>query len=734
MNKKPLMQRFLSVMIFLLFISMSQQITRGIPPVPQQIITVDISGTGTYTSIQDAINHAATTDIIQIQPGTYYENTIIVDKKIDIVGASQDKCIINCTEKSGIIVLSSYVTISHLQITNTKNSAISIESGFNGCAITSCDIRSITSGNGIDILSSYNTVSQCTIVGVMQLGQALKIQGNFNTINDSTLQHFSNGVLVIDQATNNKILNCNIFDNENAIDIRMNSYNNVITNCNIYSNLQGIKIWQNSNNNTINLNNIFKNDIHASDDASNQWDNGSVGNYWDIYQGIDANHDHIGDSPFVISEKSTDRFPHMTMFLPNIIIAPTSIRQTTSTSDPTPTFTWDSVIYDKDIVGYGIKIDADQEIIINTTTWTSPANLTNGVHFITIRAIGSDGQSSLAYSLQFTVDSNFNDLDHDGWSDEEETLYGTDPNNSENYPLDTDNDHIPDSVDNDDDNDGYPDEMEISYDTNMKDSNSHPKDTDSDLVPDENSPDGKYEGDIDKDDDGLINSIELQLGSDPTNRSDAKKIYLRGNPSFLVDTSQDGIYDILYNPSSGTTNAVKYNYGIYQIDVNGDDTWDYTYNTIDNSVTSSQEPPITLPLILLLFGVIIAVLVIIIFFYRKGKSHPPKKQLREFNPSSLPIDSETQEMVTETRTLLYRIQQNVNSYIEKLNEIKTQIPALSSESEYQQPAEKKIVTKEFEKPDESLQSEQQMPSSKSEYDDVHCEIDKLFETLHRKNT
>jgi len=716
---------------------MSLYTARSINPIPQQVITVDPSGNGNYTSIQDAITHASATDIIQIQPGTYYEYAISIDKKIDLIGTDTNKCIINCNENQGFIIQSSFVTISHLQITNTKESTISIQPGSNGCNISYCDISSINNGNGIDILSSYNTISHCNIEGVTQTGQALKIQGNYNTIDDCTLQHFSNGILLIDQTTNNNIKNCNIFDNENAIDIRMKSNNNVITNCNIYSNLQSIKIWQNSNNNTVYLNNMFKNDNNAIDEATNQWDNGSQGNYWDIYQGIDANQDGIGDTPFIISDQSADHFPYMTMLLADVIIAPTDIKQTTSTADPTPTFIWNSVIYNKGITGYAIKIDTGQEIIIKTSTWTSPTNLTNGVHIFVIRAIGIDGQSSVSRSLKFTIDINFNDLDHDGWSDEEEIRYGSDPNNQENYPLDTDGDHVPDSFDIDDDNDGYTDELELSYITNSKDKNSYPKDVDGDKVPDENSPDGKYQGDVDRDDDGLLDTIEIRSGSNPANNTDVKKIYLGGNPTFLVDVSQDGIYDILYDPARENTHTAEYTDGTYQIDANGDGSWDYLYHTTDNSVTSYQEAYITLPLILLLTGIILTLLMIGIFSYIKTRSRYPKKlkgQLKKLLSGISPIDSGTQEMVTETRTLLNNIQHNVNIYIEKLNQIEKQIPVISSELERQQLPEKEIPTQKFKDHDELPHSEQPVPSSKSRYEDVNAEIDKLFETLHQKNT
>ena len=46
-------------------------------------------------------------------------------------------------------------------------------------------------------------------------------------------------------------------------------------------------------------------------DATNYWDNGSVGNYWSDYTGEDANMDGIGDTPYIIYENNTDHYPKM---------------------------------------------------------------------------------------------------------------------------------------------------------------------------------------------------------------------------------------------------------------------------------------------------------------------------------------------------------------------------------------------------------------------------------------
>jgi nitrous oxidase accessory protein len=41
----------------------------------------------------------------------------------------------------------------------------------------------------------------------------------------------------------------------------------------------------------------------------NMWDNGSEGNYWNDYQGVDANSDGVGDYPHLLDANNQDRYP-----------------------------------------------------------------------------------------------------------------------------------------------------------------------------------------------------------------------------------------------------------------------------------------------------------------------------------------------------------------------------------------------------------------------------------------
>jgi parallel beta-helix repeat protein len=71
---------------------------------------------------------------------------------------------------------------------------------------------------------------------------------------------------------------------------------------------------KNSQNNLIYLNYFVNNSINAKDQGTNQWDNGSVGNYWDDYNYVDRNHDGVGDRAYTIVSNGKDHCP-LGMFL-----------------------------------------------------------------------------------------------------------------------------------------------------------------------------------------------------------------------------------------------------------------------------------------------------------------------------------------------------------------------------------------------------------------------------------
>ncbi len=124
-------------------------------------------------------------------------------------------------------------------------------------------------------------------------------------------------------------------------------------------------------------------------------------------------------------------------------------------------------------------------------------------------------------------DNEDEDIDGDGYSNINETICGSDPQDAESIPDDFDGDFIPDCVDEDDDNDNVPDDIE-DIDEDEDPSND---DTDGDDIPDYH--------DSDDDGDGLPTIDEdVNEDGDPTND----------------DTDDDGIPDYLDPDSPGDSN------------------------------------------------------------------------------------------------------------------------------------------------------------------------------------
>jgi len=173
-------------------------------------------------------------------------------------------------------------------------------------------------------------------------------------------------------------------------------------------------------------------------------------------------------------------------------------------------------------------------------------------------------------------------------------------------------------MESDFDGDGYIDEMEFSYNTNFSDPSSHPLDTDKDGTPDEDSPDRKYQGDVDDDDDGLDDIVELKLGSNPKYKSDVKIVRINNVDCYLVDITKDGLKDIFYNPvkNSNTKIDIKKD-GLYLIDYDGNNLWDYIYDPVYGTISYYVEENVIelpMPLIAVIGVVMVVVLVIFILF------------------------------------------------------------------------------------------------------------------------
>ncbi|KKL71485.1 hypothetical protein LCGC14_2094440, partial [marine sediment metagenome] len=155
--------------------------------------------------------------------------------------------------------------------------------------------------------------------------------------------------------------------------------------------------------NIISKNNFTNNYRHAKDVGyGNQWDNGSIGNYWDNYTGVDTDDDGIGDSPYTyifgsagsqdnypIWRDSDDIAPQITINIPNPndLTGKKSPTFNIKITDQTLNSTWyrlwnGTILTTNSSFGYLIDTEIDQNI------WNEVGNGTVTINFFANDSLG----------------------------------------------------------------------------------------------------------------------------------------------------------------------------------------------------------------------------------------------------------------------------------------------------------------------------------------------------------
>ena len=252
------------------------------------------------------------------------------------------------------------------------------------------------------------------------------------TVTNTTIINTGNGIYSLQNPTgaigvyyggSNIIIGNNVFNNYNAMNL-LETNNNIITQNNFTNNnnpyviVSAVMLWGSSNN-SIYQNNFIDNNRPAGaasfncESSGNIWDNAKEGNYWDDYNGTDADRDGIGDTPYEIytrnrsgalCPKNTDYYPLMAPFnstyyllknTPPKITLLSPVNQTYNQTTVSLTFSVDKPI---DSIDYSLDGQQNTTIASNSTL-----NVSQGLHNVTVYANDTFGNLGVSETINFTV-------------------------------------------------------------------------------------------------------------------------------------------------------------------------------------------------------------------------------------------------------------------------------------------------------------------------------------------
>jgi parallel beta-helix repeat protein len=271
-----------------------------------------------YAKIQWAIGNATDGDTIIVSAGIYYEH-VTIDKPLTLQGENTSSIIDGNNTNHVVTITADHVNISGFTIQNSGPGW-----GDNGlCANNSkwCNISHNTlvhSGHGIwiDHDSNNNIISENN-VSYNLVGIAITSSSSNIITNNYVFSSRYCGISL--SSASSSILTSNIAKN-NEYGIWLEWATNVtVTGNALTSNLYGIHL-DHSDDNIIFHNNIINNTHQAQIiNSTSIWDADFEGNYWSKYDGLDADHDGIGDTPYIIDANNTDNYPLMGTFSAFII-------------------------------------------------------------------------------------------------------------------------------------------------------------------------------------------------------------------------------------------------------------------------------------------------------------------------------------------------------------------------------------------------------------------------------
>ncbi|MCK4613746.1 MAG: right-handed parallel beta-helix repeat-containing protein, partial [Thermoplasmata archaeon] len=270
--------RFLLILVPIAVAVSALMLTLAAKETPAQTITVDDDGGANYTMIQDAIDAAEDGDTVRVFDG-YYDENLVVDKAVSLIGNGSINTIINGSDYGYLVRISAdWVNMSGFGVDgrNIQYYGIKVES--NHTSIFENDI--INSNIGIAIHhSTTSTIYNNNCHRNFYHGIFLSNSDYVGLLNNNCSNNHGGdplypwgGSIASYYSNNNTICNNNCSNNAFGFDsIFILGFNNTISNntCNLNSGA-GIDIYGSNNtisNNTCNLNGGAGIDIYGSNNT-----------------------------------------------------------------------------------------------------------------------------------------------------------------------------------------------------------------------------------------------------------------------------------------------------------------------------------------------------------------------------------------------------------------------------------------------------------------------------------
>jgi len=241
-----------------------------------------------YQNITSGLKHAAPGDTIFVYNGTYQEH-LFINKSATLVGENRSTTIIDGNNVGTVVLVAAdNVIVRGFTMKNGEN-GIYIINSYN-CTVEGNFVKD-NKNRGILISKSQNCTVRRNYVVRTKSMYGININASKNILVEE------NG------ATNNYFDGIGLFSSNKSI-VRGNTING--------NSLFGMVVDYLSNDNSIYHNNFFNNNRQvASSNPTNVWNNGTEGNYWGDYAGVDADDDGVGDTPYIVDKETQqqDNYP-----------------------------------------------------------------------------------------------------------------------------------------------------------------------------------------------------------------------------------------------------------------------------------------------------------------------------------------------------------------------------------------------------------------------------------------